>query len=99
MDSLAHLRVQRRFEIFLGKANPQAPDIAGQGIANPIGSILSVAMMARYSLGLTKEAASVERAVDQVLANGSRTADIAVAGTKTVSTTEMGDLITAAISG
>ncbi len=76
-----------------------APDIAGQGIANPIGSILSVAMMARYSLGLTKEAASVERAVDQVLANGSRTADIAVAGTKTVSTTEMGDLITAAISG
>jgi len=76
-----------------------APDIAGQGKANPIASILSVAMMVRYSLGLTEEAASVERAVDQVLASGSRTADIAVAGTTPLSTSEMGDQITAAISG
>ncbi len=76
-----------------------APDIAGQGKANPIASILSVAMMLRYSLGLTEEAASVERAVDQVLASGSRTADIAVGGATPLSTVEMGDQITAAISG
>ena len=54
-----------------------APDIAGQGLANPIATILSVALMMRYSLGLTEEAAAVERAVDQVLADGYRTADIA----------------------
>ena len=54
-----------------------APDIAGQGIANPIGSILSVAMMLRYSLGLTEEAAWVERAVNQTLGDGARTRDIA----------------------
>ena len=54
-----------------------APDIAGKGIANPIGSILSMAMMLRYSLGLTEEAAAVERAVEQTLEGGLRTADIA----------------------
>ena len=74
-----------------------APDIAGQGIANPIASVLSVAMMLRYSLGLTEEAASVERAVEQVLAGQYRTADIAAPGTVPVSTGEMGDLITAAL--
>ena len=74
-----------------------APDIAGQGIANPIGSILSVAMMARYSLGLTEEAAWVERGVEQVLADGYRTADIAVPGASPVGTEEMGDLILAAL--
>ena len=76
-----------------------APDIAGQGKANPIASILSVAMMARYSLGLTEEAASVERAVDQVLASGTRTADITVADATPVSTTEMGDQIASAVAG
>ena len=74
-----------------------APDIAGQGIANPIGSILSVAMMVRYSLGLTEEAAAVERAVEQVLGQNVRTADISVAGAETVGTVEMGDRIVAAI--
>ena len=74
-----------------------APDIAGQGIANPIASVLSVAMMLRYSLGLTEEAASVERAVEQVLAGQYRTADIAAPGTVPVSTGEMGDRITAAL--
>ena len=74
-----------------------APDIAGQGIANPIGSILSVALMARYSLGLTEEAASVERAVEQVLAGGHRTADIAAPGVTPISTVEMGDRIVAAL--
>ena len=75
-----------------------APDIAGRGIANPIASILSVAMMARHSLGLTEEAASVERAVDQVLAQDYRTADIAGPSGNSVTTTEMGDRIAAALA-
>ncbi|PKB79257.1 MAG: 3-isopropylmalate dehydrogenase [SAR202 cluster bacterium Io17-Chloro-G9] len=74
-----------------------APDIAGKGIANPIGSILSVAMMARYSLGLTEEAAGVERGVEQVLADGYRTADIAVPSSSQVGTEEMGHRILAAL--
>ena len=74
-----------------------APDIAGQGIANPIASILSAAMMLRYSLGLTEEAAVVERAVDQVLAQNYRTADIAAPDTTPISTTEMGDRIVSAL--
>ena len=74
-----------------------APDIAGQGIANPIASILSAAMMLRYSLGLTEEAAVVERAVDQVLAQNYRTADIAPSDTSSISTTEMGDRIVSAL--
>ena len=78
-----------------------APDIAGKGIANPIATILSVALMLRYSLGLTEEAAIVERAVDQVLSEGYRTPDVFSTGAtgreKRVGTVEMGDLITAAI--
>ncbi len=74
-----------------------APDIAGKGIANPTGSILSVALMVRYSLGLTEEAAAIERAVDQVLEQNARTADLVTGGDKHVTTTEMGDLIVAAI--
>jgi 3-isopropylmalate dehydrogenase len=53
-----------------------APDIAGQGIANPIGTILSAALMLRYSLKLEEEALSIERAVDQTITNGARTADL-----------------------
>jgi len=53
-----------------------APDIAGKGIANPIGMILSSALLLRYSLGLENEAASIERAVDQSIAEGARTVDI-----------------------
>ena len=75
-----------------------APDIAGQGIANPIASILSVAMMVRYSLGLTEEAASIERAVDQVLAQDYRTADIVAPNADSVGTVEMGDRIAAALA-
>jgi 3-isopropylmalate dehydrogenase len=57
-----------------------APDIAGQGIANPIGTILSAAMLLEYSLGLVEEAAAVQRAVSQALANGHRTQDLAHSG-------------------
>ena len=74
-----------------------APDIAGQGIANPCGSILSAAMMLRYSLGLTEEAAAIERAVQTTLQQGYRTADIATASDTSTGTTAMGDLIVAAI--
>jgi len=70
-----------------------APDIAGQGKANPTGTILSAAMLLRYSLGLETEAAAIERAVDSVLASGARTADIAVRGGGFVSTSEFADAI------
>ncbi len=75
-----------------------APDIAGRGIANPIGSILSAAMLLRYSLSLTEEAAAVERAVEQTIEGGVRTADIAGGGSS-VGTVEMGDRIVDAIGG
>ncbi|NWF68624.1 MAG: 3-isopropylmalate dehydrogenase [Chloroflexi bacterium] len=70
-----------------------APDIAGQGKANPIGTILSVAMMLRHSFGLEKEAQAVEDAVDMVLASGARTADIAGQGSSYVSTEEFGQAV------
>ena len=70
-----------------------APDIAGQDKANPIATILSVAMMLRYSFHLADEAQAVEQAVDAVLAEGYRTADIAKAGEKAIGTLEMGRLI------
>ncbi len=72
-----------------------APDIAGKDIANPIATILSGAMMLRYSFGLEKEAVAIEKAVDKVLDDGYRTADIWSEGTKKVGTKEMGDLIVA----
>ena len=61
-----------------------APDIAGQGIANPIGMLRCAAMLLRHSLGLTEEAAALEAAVDAVITSGLRTADIAGAGEPTV---------------
>lgn len=70
-----------------------APDIAGKGIANPIATILSAAMMLRYSLNLDKEADAVEAAVQQVLKDGYRTVDIMSEGYKKVGTVAMGDLI------
>ncbi len=65
-----------------------APDIAGQGKANPIGTILSAAMLLRYSLGMETEAQAVERAVEAALASGARTADIRAPGGAYVSTAE-----------
>ena len=70
-----------------------APDIAGQGIANPIGTVLSMAMLLRHSLGLDAEAKAVEDSVGGVLAEGYRTPDIATDGAETVSTRELGDVI------
>ncbi|MFO7154325.1 MAG: 3-isopropylmalate dehydrogenase [Caldicoprobacter oshimai] len=70
-----------------------APDIAGQDKANPIATIMSAAMMLRYSFGLEQEAQAVEDAVSRVLEQGYRTADIATPGTIVVGTREMGHLI------
>lgn len=70
-----------------------APDIAGKDIANPIATILSAAMMLRFSLDLNKEADAIENAVKKVLASGYRTGDIFVDGCKKVSCSEMGSLI------
>lgn len=79
-------------------AGGSAPDIAGKNIANPIAQILSAAMMLRYSFGLEDAAKAIENAVQKVLANGHRTADLADQSAP-VSTSEMGDLITQAING
>ena len=70
-----------------------APDIAGQDIANPIATILSVSMLLKYSLGLSEEAAAIERAVTEVLDAGYRTGDIAKKGETVIGTKEMGALI------
>ena len=73
-----------------------APDIAGKGIANPIGTIASAAMLLRYALKLEKEAAAVEKAIEGALTAGLRTPDLASGG-QSVSTTEMADRIVAAL--
>ena len=74
-----------------------APDIAGEGIANPIAAVLSVAMLLRYSLGLETEAAAVEAAVRRALAEGCRSAEIAAPGERVMGTREMGEAIAALV--
>lgn len=74
-----------------------APDIAGQGIANPLAAILSIAMMLRHSLGRANDGEMLERAVENTLNGGVRTADIARPGGPKVSTSEMGDAVLAAL--
>lgn len=74
-----------------------APDIAGKGIANPIATILSCAMMLRYSFSMQKEADAIDAAVERVLDAGHRTADIAARGETALSTSEMGKLIRKAL--
>ncbi|MDR2325827.1 MAG: 3-isopropylmalate dehydrogenase [Acidovorax sp.] len=74
-----------------------APDIAGKGVANPLATILSAAMMLRFSLGLEDAALKIEAAVQKVLADGLRTPDIYSEGTTKVSTREMGDAVVAAL--
>ncbi|HEY1293950.1 MAG TPA: 3-isopropylmalate dehydrogenase [Chloroflexota bacterium] len=75
-----------------------APDIAGQGVANPIAAIQSLALMLRYSLHLEREATAVERAVDDAIELGLRTPDIARPGEKTATTSAVGDAIAAAVT-
>ncbi|MCK5715902.1 MAG: 3-isopropylmalate dehydrogenase, partial [Thiomargarita sp.] len=71
-----------------------APDIAGKNLANPLATILSVAMMLRYTLNQPKLAIAIETAVSQVLRDGLRTQDI---GQNAISTREMGDAVVAAL--
>ncbi len=75
-----------------------APDIAGRDIANPLATILSVAMMLRHSLNEPEQAQRIEQAVDRVLDQGLRTPDIHSEGCREVGTSEMGDAVTAALS-
>jgi len=74
-----------------------APDIAGKGIANPLGSILSVAMMLRMTMNRPNDAELLEKAVETALAVGARTADIAEPGFRKLSTVEMGDAVLSAL--
>ena len=70
-----------------------APDIAGMGIANPLGTILSAAMMCRYSLNLPSVADNIEQAVEKTLEEGYRTGDLYRDGTKKVGTQEMANVV------
>jgi len=74
-----------------------APDIAGKGVANPLATILSAAMMLRYSLKDAKNAERIEKAVGKVLRDGLRTGDIYTAGSRKVGTQEMGDAVVSAL--
>jgi 3-isopropylmalate dehydrogenase len=87
---------ERNFGLY-EPSHGSAPDIAGKGVANPLATILSAAMMLRYSLGRAEQAERIEAAVQQVLAQGLRTADIWSEGTIKVGTEAMGDAVVAAL--
>ena len=76
-----------------------APDIAGKSLANPMASILSAAMLLRFSAGLNTEADAIEKAVDSVLAEGYRTLDISAGNDRPLTTTQVGDMIAGLVSG
>jgi 3-isopropylmalate dehydrogenase len=88
---------ERNFGLY-EPSHGSAPDIAGKGIANPLATILSAAMMLRYSLGKAEQADRIEAAVQGVLAQGLRTADIWSEGTTKVGTEAMGDAVVAALT-
>jgi tartrate dehydrogenase/decarboxylase / D-malate dehydrogenase len=94
----ANLNPEGTYPSLFEPIHGSAPDIAGQGKANPLATILSVALLLRHSLKLEQEAVAVERAVDDVLAQGLRTPDLA-SGTRVVSTVEMGDAVASALRG
>lgn len=96
--SLAGLPAKQRVLGLYEPIHGSAPDIAGQDKANPVATILSTAMMLRYSCGLEAEAQAIEDAVQRVLVAGHRTPDIAEEGTKPVGTQQMGQLIADAVS-
>jgi 3-isopropylmalate dehydrogenase len=98
-DSVLELRGETRPYGLYEPIHGSAPDIAGQGIANPLATILSAAMMLRWSFGLAAEAAAVEAAVDAVLAAGHRCRDIMTPGGELLGTQAMGDQVAARIAG
>ena len=79
-------------------AHGSAPDIAGKNVANPLATILSGALMLRYSFELEDEAQRIEQAVEKVLQAGYRTVDLAKPGDKVLGTREMGDAVVAALT-
>ena len=89
----ANINPERIYPSLFEPTHGSAPDIAGQGVANPIATILSVAMMLRYSLDAPAAALEIERAVGAVLDRGLRTADIHSAGYELVDTVHMGDAV------
>jgi 3-isopropylmalate dehydrogenase len=93
--SLGPLRPDGRRHALYEPIHGSAPDIAGKGIANPLGAILSFALCLRFSLGLAQEADRLERAVDAAISHGARTADIAQPGEKIISTKAMGNAVLA----
>lgn len=76
-----------------------APDISGHGVANPVASLLSSAIMLRWSFGLHEEADAIEKGVDAVMSEGFRTRDIASEGDKCIGTVQFGDMVASAIGG
>ena len=90
--------LNKRNQGFYEPSHGSAPDIAGQGIANPLATIMSAAMMLRYSLDAVASADAIEVAVSCVLDSGLRTGDIMSAGMKQVSTAQIGDAVAAAIT-
>ena len=89
-DSLGAADSSGRRKALYEPVHGSAPDIAGKGLANPLAMILSFAMMLRYSFDMTEDADLIEKAVEKLLGRGVRTADIAIAGGSSVSTSEMG---------
>ena len=76
-----------------------APDISGHGVANPVASLLSSAIMLRWSFGLHEEADAIEKGVDAVMSEGFRTRDIASEGDKCIGTVQFGDMVASAVGG
>jgi 3-isopropylmalate dehydrogenase len=91
--SLGPLRPDGKRQALYEPIHGSAPDIAGKGIANPLGAILSFALCLRYSLGLPQEGTRLEQAVERAVSAGVRTADIADAGMTPCSTAAMGDAV------
>ena len=96
--SIGPLRGDGRQHALYEPIHGSAPDIAGQGIANPLGAIQSFALCLRYTLKQPQEAERLEHAVENAIANGARTADIAASGTKSMSTREMGTAVCAELA-
>ena len=94
----ANIAIERKNLSMFEPVHGSAPDIAGQNKANPLATILSVAMMLRYSLDAPAAADDIEAAVSAVLDDGLRTGDIAEAGASIVGTVEMGDAVIAALN-
>jgi 3-isopropylmalate dehydrogenase len=96
--TLGALDAAGRRHAFYEPIHGSAPDIAGQGLANPLAQILSLALLLRYSFDMEEDAALIEQAVENVLATAGRTADIAAPGRARISTAEMGDALLAELN-